>query len=246
MRAGGRGVRAADVGQMGRGVDRDSANSRSGEWGERGRRVSRPHFAVTARATLLARFEFSARESVPAASPVRLARPGNRMREWMHERERPLLRPRILPQSRCPSPPRARRARGFPRRPLRVRPDGRISQPRLRERLRLPARELGLSRGAAHYRKVAARLVARFPEVVEPLRDGRLCLSSILALAKVITEANRHEVLPRFFHQSREEAKQVAVEIAPVAVVPRRTVVTVEQLRIPLPVNSRYFLGSSG
>jgi hypothetical protein len=33
-------------------------------------------------------------------------------------------------------------------------------------------RELRLSRGAAHYRKVAARLVAKFPEVVEPLRDG--------------------------------------------------------------------------
>ncbi len=99
-------------------------------------------------------------------------------------------------------------------------------------------RELGLSRGAAHYRKVAARLVARFPEVVEPLRDGRLCLSSILALAKVITEANRHEVLPRFFHRSREEANQVAVEIAPAVVVPRRTVVTVEQTRIAPPVNS--------
>ena len=99
-------------------------------------------------------------------------------------------------------------------------------------------RELGLSRGAAHYRKVAARLVDRFPEVVEPLRDGRLCLSSILALAKVITEANRHEVLPRFFHCSREEARQVAVEIAPATVVPRRTVVTVEQPRIASPVNS--------
>jgi len=99
-------------------------------------------------------------------------------------------------------------------------------------------RELGLSRGAAHYRKVAARLVDRFPEVVEPLRDGRLCLSSVLALAKVITETNRKEVLPRFFHRSRDEAKQVAVEIAPATVLPRRTVVTVEQPRIALPVNS--------
>ena len=36
-------------------------------------------------------------------------------------------------------------------------------------------RELGLSRGAAHYRKVASRLVARCPEVLEPLRDG--CVS---------------------------------------------------------------------
>ncbi len=37
-------------------------------------------------------------------------------------------------------------------------------------------RELGLSKGAAHYRKVAAELVQRYPEVVEPLRDGRLCM----------------------------------------------------------------------
>jgi hypothetical protein len=36
-------------------------------------------------------------------------------------------------------------------------------------------RELGLSKGASHFRKVAAELVQRFPEVVEPLRDGRLC-----------------------------------------------------------------------
>jgi 5-methylcytosine-specific restriction endonuclease McrA len=95
-------------------------------------------------------------------------------------------------------------------------------------------RELKLSRGAAHYRKVAARLVARFPEVVDPLRDGRLCLSSIVPLAKVMTEANRAEVLPRFFHCSKQEAKQVAVEIMPAAVVPRRTVVT----EIPAPAKS--------
>ncbi len=94
--------------------------------------------------------------------------------------------------------------------------------------------ELKVSRGAAHYRKVAARLVARFPEVVEPLRDGRLCLTSIVQLAKVMTEANRAEVLPKFFHCSKQEAKQVAVEVMPAAVVPRRTVVT----EIPPPVKS--------
>ena len=87
-------------------------------------------------------------------------------------------------------------------------------------------RELGLSRGSAHYRQVATRLVAKFPEVVEPIRDGRLCLTSVIELARVMTDANRHEVLPRFFHVSRQEAKQVAVEILPLEVVPRRTVVT--------------------
>src|SRR5512137_498624 len=95
-------------------------------------------------------------------------------------------------------------------------------------------RELKMSRGAAHYRKVAARLVARFPEVVDPLRDGRLCLTSIVPLAKVMTEQNRAEVLPRFFHCSKQEAKEVAVGIMPAAVVPRRTVVT----EVPPPVKS--------
>ena len=87
-------------------------------------------------------------------------------------------------------------------------------------------RELRLSRAAAHFRKVAARLVARFPEVVEPLRDGRLCLTSVVELARVMTDENRAQVLPRFFHRSKQEAREVAVEIRPTAVVPRRTVVT--------------------
>ena len=52
-------------------------------------------------------------------------------------------------------------------------------------------RELGLSKGAAHYRKTAAELIQEFPEVVEPLRDGRLCLTSIVQVAKVLT-AEKH------------------------------------------------------
>ncbi len=87
-------------------------------------------------------------------------------------------------------------------------------------------RELGLSKGAAHFRKVAAELVHRFPEVVEPLRDGRLCLSSVIELARVATRENLPEVLPRFFHRSRREAREVAVEISPASVIPRREVTT--------------------
>ncbi|MGB8933068.1 MAG: hypothetical protein WCC48_17620 [Anaeromyxobacteraceae bacterium] len=34
-------------------------------------------------------------------------------------------------------------------------------------------RRLGMSKGAAHYRKTAAELIQRVPEVVEPLQDGR-------------------------------------------------------------------------
>ena len=87
-------------------------------------------------------------------------------------------------------------------------------------------RELGLSRGAAHYRRVGADLVRRFPEIIEPIRDGRLCFSSVLELAKVITAENRAEVLPRFFHRSKAEAKAVVAELRPMEAPPHRDVVT--------------------
>src|SRR5512133_2061542 len=87
-------------------------------------------------------------------------------------------------------------------------------------------RDLGLSKGASHFRKVAAELIQRYPEVVEPLRDGRLCITSVVELARVITPENRTEALPRFFHASKQEAKAVAAEIVPAESVPRREVVT--------------------
>jgi len=87
-------------------------------------------------------------------------------------------------------------------------------------------RELGLSKGAAHYRKTAAELIQRFPEIVEPLRDGRLCITSVVELAKVITPDNRHDVLPRFFHRSKAEAKAVSAELCPAEAAPRREIVT--------------------
>ena len=88
-------------------------------------------------------------------------------------------------------------------------------------------REVGLSRGSAYYRQVASRLLGKFPEIAEPLRDGRLCISNVPQLAKVMTEENRATVVAKFFHCSKEEARQVVAEILPAEVVPTRTVVTV-------------------
>jgi len=50
----------------------------------------------------------------------------------------------------------------------------------------------------------------------------------------VITPENRADVLPRFFHASKQEAKAVAAEIRPADVVPRREVVTVVPPPAPL------------
>jgi hypothetical protein len=85
--------------------------------------------------------------------------------------------------------------------------------------------ELGLSAGAAQYRKTAAELVQRFSEVEAALREGRLCLSSVIELAKVITPENAAEVLPRFYGLSSREAAFVAASIRPAAYPPRREVV---------------------
>ena len=94
-------------------------------------------------------------------------------------------------------------------------------------------RDLKLSKGAAHYRKVAARLIQKFPEVVAPFREGKLCITTVVELARVITPENSADVLPRFFYLSKQEAKAVAVEICPAAVVPRREVVTKVVTELP-------------
>jgi hypothetical protein len=87
-------------------------------------------------------------------------------------------------------------------------------------------RELRLSRSAAHYRKVAAELIQQVPAVVEPLRRGRLCMTSIVEVARVVTAQNCETVLPRFFGLSRREAMEVVAELQPHPAPPSRTVVS--------------------
>ncbi len=96
-------------------------------------------------------------------------------------------------------------------------------------------RELGLSAGAAQYRKTAAELVQQYPDVEAALRAGRLCLSSVIELAKVITPENAAEVLPQFFGLSSRDAALVAVSIRPIENAPRRDVVTPLRLAAPAP-----------
>jgi hypothetical protein len=87
-------------------------------------------------------------------------------------------------------------------------------------------RELGLSAGAAYCRKTAAELLQKFPEILEPLRDGRLCITNIVQLAKVLTPENSGDVLPRFFQCSKREAKTIAAELQPATAPAHRDVIT--------------------
>jgi hypothetical protein len=94
-------------------------------------------------------------------------------------------------------------------------------------------RELGLSNGAAHQRRVAAELLQRLPEVAAPLRDGRLCLSTVFEVAKVVTPENQAEVLPRFFHRSAREAREVTAALQPHPAPPMRELVRAVAPRAP-------------
>ena len=86
--------------------------------------------------------------------------------------------------------------------------------------------ELKLSNSAACCRQGAVRLLQRFPQLIEPLGDGRLCLSTTGELAKVLTVENQAEVAPRFFGLSAREAQEVVAELQPRQVPATRMVVT--------------------
>jgi len=75
----------------------------------------------------------------------------------------------------------------------------------------------------------AAALVARVPGIADALREGRLCLTTVVEVAKVLTPENRDTVLPRFFGLSRREAQEVVAELRPREAPPLRDVVTVSR-----------------
>jgi hypothetical protein len=71
--------------------------------------------------------------------------------------------------------------------------------------------------------------------VLEPLRDGRLCITSVVELAKVITPGNQAEIVPRFFHLSKQQAKEVSAELCPRAAPVREVVTAVRPLLVTAP-----------
>jgi 5-methylcytosine-specific restriction endonuclease McrA len=69
-----------------------------------------------------------------------------------------------------------------------------------------------LSGDAAYNRIRAARVAAKWPEVLDFLADGSLTLSSVRVLSDVLTDANHQQLFQAARHMSRRE---VAVLVAP-------------------------------
>src|SRR5262249_38594584 len=70
-------------------------------------------------------------------------------------------------------------------------------------------RELGQSEAMIHYRLASSRMLRRFPQVAEPLRDGRLCMTVLASLAKVLTEANVDELIAEAMGKPTNEVKRI-------------------------------------
>jgi 5-methylcytosine-specific restriction endonuclease McrA len=76
-------------------------------------------------------------------------------------------------------------------------------------------RVLHLREGAAGRRIGAMRVLRRLPRLEAPLRDGRLCLSTVIVLGPHLTEAGLDALVERAAFKTKAEVEVLAVEIAP-------------------------------
>src|SRR5262252_9947518 len=76
-------------------------------------------------------------------------------------------------------------------------------------------RELGQSEAMIHYRLASSRMLRQFPQVAEPLRDGRLCMTVLASLAKVLTEENVDDLIAEAMGKPTNEVKRIVRRLDP-------------------------------
>ena len=72
-----------------------------------------------------------------------------------------------------------------------------------------------LGEGATNLRTRVVGLLQRFPALIDPLRDGRLTLSSLCEIGKVLTEQNVTELIDRAAWKTHEEAEVIVASLRP-------------------------------
>ena len=76
-------------------------------------------------------------------------------------------------------------------------------------------RVLHLSESAAYSRIETARSARRFPTILERLADGRLTLSSVRLLARVLTDDNQQRLLDAASFKSKREVEELIAAACP-------------------------------
>lgn len=74
---------------------------------------------------------------------------------------------------------------------------------------------LHLREGPAGRRIAAMRALRRFPALEAPLRDGRLCLTTVTVLGPVLTPENLDDLVERAAYRTKAEVERLAVGIQP-------------------------------
>jgi hypothetical protein len=74
---------------------------------------------------------------------------------------------------------------------------------------------LHLREGAAGRRTGAMRVLRRFPKLEEPLRDGRLCLSTASLLGQVLTEENLDDLVGRAAFLTKSDVDHLVASVRP-------------------------------
>ncbi|HEX5133136.1 MAG TPA: HNH endonuclease [Candidatus Krumholzibacteria bacterium] len=93
---------------------------------------------------------------------------------------------------------------------------------------------LGYSESSANLRIRTARCLARFPEVHDLLKAGKVNPSTIARVSRILTPANKDRVLARIRNKSQREVESIVAEYDTRSAVPRDRVHTVV-MRVPMP-----------
>src|SRR5499433_4003807 len=76
-------------------------------------------------------------------------------------------------------------------------------------------RALGLSETATHYRLAAARQIQKQPELVDEIRSGRLCITTLAKLSPVLTDENRAALVAEAAGKPTRQVEQIVARLAP-------------------------------
>jgi 5-methylcytosine-specific restriction endonuclease McrA len=74
---------------------------------------------------------------------------------------------------------------------------------------------LHLREGATYRRIEAMKLLRRFPSIEGPLREGKLCLTTAILLAPVLSDENLEELVARAAFLSKADTERLVVSIRP-------------------------------
>jgi hypothetical protein len=103
-------------------------------------------------------------------------------------------------------------------------------------------RRLGFSEGEAFRRIAAARLVRRFPAVLDAIASGRVHLSNVVLLRDHFSESNIDDLLEQAAGKSKREVEQLVARLAPkpdvacsIRKLPERAIVPDAPLPVPPP-----------